>query len=459
MPTISETLYHDYYQIRREVSQPADLATLLLARLYYDPPARLPSQLSDLIGRLGTGSLAVLSGDGADNFSRWLYQNYLVINKTVKGVSFYPLHPALTLPGNGEGVRVQKFIETLAGVFTTAERDRLVNSLWSDEELPAFEQALYNLVEWELGGQAVASPPAADRFKGSQDAAPALSPAGILARTKEDLLALAQVTTGVQSYVTHAGRLLAFALARYLLAQAGLTFDLPIYAAPAADSHPGVKTLAHEIIEVHRSQFEQALQKQFKETLNKAVSQAGYNDSSLTEDGARTLAKQLFDPNSRLIAKGKFYQLKQEHGSFADIAHHYYWSHSGARSRFLRQLHATHLNMAKKAGFASSRSYNSQWHFYWLAPPLVETLLLVSQPRLKVSRLLLIKLLEDWRDRYGLAILVDPTWEDIYRQHFRSLGSPEALNEANQRRFNEILAERGRLHKNSDDFPWVILRD
>jgi hypothetical protein len=459
MATISETLYHNYYQIRREVSQPADLATLLLARLRYEPPARLPSQLSELISRLETGSLGVLSGDGANNFSRWLYHNYLVVNKTVKGVSFYPLHPALSLPGNGEGVRVTKFIETLAGAFTPAERDTLVNSLWSDEALPAFEQALYNLVEWELGGQAVASPPAAGRFSGGQDAAPALSPAGILARTKEDLLALVQVTTGVQSYVTHAGRLLAFALARYLLAQAGLTFDLPIYAAPAADSHPGVKTLAHEIIEVHRAQFEQALQRQFKEALNKAVSQAGYNDRSLTEDAARKLSKQLFDPNSRLVTKDRFDRGKQEQDSFADIAYHYYWSHSGARSRFLRQLHATHLNMAKKAGFANSRSRYSQWHFYWLAPPLVETLLLVSQSRLNVSRLLVVKLLEDWRDRYGLAILVDPTWEDVYRQQFRSLGSPEALNEANQRRFTEILAERGRLYKNSDDFPWVILRD
>jgi hypothetical protein len=48
---------------------------------------------------------------------------------------------------------------------------------------------------------------------------------------------------------------------------------------------------------------------------------------------------------------------------------------------------------------------------------------------------------------------------EVYQASFRGLGNPEALNEANQRRFNEMLSERGRLHKNSDDFPWVILRD
>ena len=149
----------------------------------------------------------------------------------------------------------------------------------------------------------------------------------------------------------------------------------------------------------------------------------------------------------------------REHGSFANIAYHYYWTHGYARNRFLRRLHATHLNLAKKAGIANSRSRYSRWHFYWLAPSLVETLLLVSQPRLDKDRVLVMELLKDWRERYGIAMLIDPQWEEMYRRHFRGLGSPEALNEANQRRFIEILAERGRLHKNSDDFPWVLLRD
>jgi hypothetical protein len=72
---------------------------------------------------------------------------------------------------------------------------------------------------------------------------------------------------------------------------------------------------------------------------------------------------------------------------------------------------------------------------------------------------LLADLFKDWRDRYGIAVLIDSTWQEAFRSNFRGLGSPEALNEANQRRFTEILAERGRLHKNSDDFPWVILQD
>ena len=56
-------------------------------------------------------------------------------------------------------------------------------------------------------------------------------------------------------------------------------------------------------------------------------------------------------------------------------------------------------------------------------------------------------------------MLIDGSWHDTFRANFRGLGSPESLNEANQRRFSEILAERGRLYKNSDDFPWVILQD
>jgi hypothetical protein len=75
------------------------------------------------------------------------------------------------------------------------------------------------------------------------------------------------------------------------------------------------------------------------------------------------------------------------------------------------------------------------------------------------DRILVTTLLHYWYERYGIAILIDQTWSDAYRRYFPGMGSPEAMNEANQRRFSEILAERGRLHKNSDDFPWVILKD
>ena len=86
-------------------------------------------------------------------------------------------------------------------------------------------------------------------------------------------------------------------------------------------------------------------------------------------------------------------------------------------------------------------------------------MLLVSRPRLGCDQMLVVDLLRDWRDRYRLSLLIDDSWEDIYHASFRGLGNPESLNEANQRRFNEMLAERGRLRKNSDAFPWVILRD
>ena len=76
-----------------------------------------------------------------------------------------------------------------------------------------------------------------------------------------------------------------------------------------------------------------------------------------------------------------------------------------------------------------------------------------------MDRLLAVELLANWRQRYGLTVFIDGSWQDVYRASFRGLGDPESLNEANRRRLNEILAERGRLHKNSDDFPWVILKD
>ena len=450
---------NEWYLARREVSRTVDLATSLLAYLLYDPPDRLSPLVRDLVGRLRDERLVGLSGPQAGAFTSWL-NDHLTANKTVKGMSYYPVHPVLTLPENGEQVRVRDFIRSLAACFSEAEKDALCSVLWSQDRLPLFELTLYDVINWQLdGGGQVAPPAPAARFKGGPaDDAP--SPADeILLRTKEDLLALSQSKVGIQSYVSHAGRLLAMALARFLLAKAGVCLDLPIYAAPAADSHEGAKTLAHGIIETHRSRFEAALKHQFLAAVNECAANSGCRADPRGEEDAIDLARHLFHRNARVVTAGQYRELRGVYGSFGEIAYYYYWYRSGAGSRFLRQLHTAHLNLAKKAGFASSRSEYSQWHFYWLAPALVETLLLVSRPRLGKRRVLVGDLLRDWRDRYGTAVLIDQQWETAYRTYFQGLGSPEALNEANMRRFTEILSEQGRLHKNSDDFPWVILGD
>lgn len=456
MPTISELMYA-HYKVRREVSQTADLATLLLARLEYEIPSRLPAGVVEIVQRIERGPLERVSGRRSAEFARWL-SDYLAINRTKRGVSFYPLHPILTLPGNGEGSRVEGFIAALAGCFTPEESERLRQALWSPEALPPFERVLHSLVEWQLPDEPIVAPAAAESFVGCDGQAPALTPAGILARTKEDLLALATATSGVQTFTTHAGRLLAFALSRHLLAAAGVTDRLPIYAAPAADTHEGVKTLAHGIIEVHRAQFAQALEKQFRSHLRDALRERGMGRNPPDEAAAQEVTRAVFHNNANVVPRGRYESLLQEHGSFEDMGYAYYWSRSGAVNRFLRQLHGSHLSLAKKAGLANSRSRYSRWHFYWLAPTLVETLLLASQTRLERDRVLLTDLLDDWRQRYGIAVMIGPDWEGEFRRCFHGVGSPESLNETNRRRLTEILAERGRLHKDSDDFPWVLLK-
>lgn len=461
MTTVS-TRTTQHYTIRREVSQPSDLAILLLEYLVYTPPKRQPGVVGELVKRISEGNLKNLDNQRKDTtFRDWL-QTYLTVLRTVKGTSFYPIHPALTLVSNGEGTRVVLFMQALAHCFTVAERESLVNALWSIDHLPAFESMLYQLIAHQLPtDKSSVAPPANNAFfSGCEDqTANPLSPTGIFVRTKEDLLLLAQATTGIQNFVVHAGRLLAFALSRYLLAKAQIDFSLPIYAAPAADSHEGVKTLAHEIIENHRSLLAVSMRERFREDVRLAMQEKGYQNDPATEEEAQQLARSIFDPRSNIVPKGQYANLLRDHGSFVALADHYYWESSGSTSRFLRQLHTTHLNMAKKAGFALSRSHYSQWHFYWLAPSLVETLLLVTQARLQEHRILLTKLQTEWRDRYGIAMQIDSTWDDVYRQYFRGFGNPEALNEVNERRFCEMLAERNRLHKNSDDFPWVILKD
>jgi hypothetical protein len=255
--------------------------------------------------------------------------------------------------------------------------------------------------------------------------------------------------------------LLALALARFFLAQANVDMALPVYIAPAADSHDGVRTLAHEAIEIHRTLFERALHRQFEAFYQAVVTEEKSVPDLLDAMEARRLTKRIFHYNANVVPpdSDRYAELRRDYGDLCGVSYYYYWQRSGASSRFLRQLHRAQLHLSKKAGIANSRSRYSTWHYYWLAPSLVETLLLVSRSRLQLDRMLVVDLLRNWRDRYGLALLVDDSWEDVYHASFRGLGNPEALNEANQRRFNEILAERGRLHKNSDDFPWVILRD
>lgn len=449
----------EQYQLRREVSQPPDLATLLLARLIYTTPGRRTQPIANLEQRLQNGTLENMSGSHSAAFTRWLY-DYLRINQTVKGISFYPIHPALSLSTNGEGSRVEGFIEALARSFTQVERDALRDALWSKSAMPAFEQMLYDLIDWQLPAEGIAPPADPVRFAHPDvPANDASADSQILQQTKEDLLALAVGTVGVQSFISHSGRLLALQISRFLLAQAEIGDELPIYAAPAADSHEGVKTLAHEIIEVHHARFAQALANQFKQAVAAAQSDLGWEHDPDDEYDARQIIKQIFHSRANVIPPGKYQTYRQDHGSIANMAYYYYWTHGYSRGRFLRQLHAAHLNLAKKAGYANSRSRYSTWHFYWLSPSLVETLLLVTQTRTDKPRMLISRLLQLWRERYGLAVTIDETWQGVYNRDFRSLGNPESLNEANERRFNEILAERGRLYKNSDDFPWVILRD
>jgi superfamily II helicase len=124
---------------------------------------------------------------------------------------------------------------------------------------------------------------------------------------------------------------------------------------------------------------------------------------------ARELTKRIFHYNANVVPldPGGYAELRADHDSLCGVSYYYYWRRSGATSRFLRQLHRAQLNLTKKAGIANSRSRYSSWHYYWLAPSLVETLLLVGCPRLGHDRMLVVDLLRDWRDRYGLAMLVD----------------------------------------------------
>jgi len=451
--TVSEK-FSEFYRARREMSTPTDMVRLLIARLYYPVEARLPASVNALVGALRQGKLDRVTGRQADEFAGWV-RDFLTLGRRTRGVSFYPLHPVLSRSTNGEEARADGFIATLVESFSVEEAQRLFDALWGN--LPPFEQAIYDLVQWQLSEpmpHVVKLP--TDQLNEAELTASSIT---ILDQTREDLLALAAETSSVQAFTEHAGRLLALALTRFFLAQADIEMTLPIYVAPAADTHDGVRALAHEAIEVHRALFERALQRQFRHFYKQAVEEIGGDPDPVDAEQARQLTQQIFHRNANVVSSEQYADLRREYGDLCGIAHFYYWQRSGASSRFLRQLHASQLNLAKKAGIANSRSQYSSWHYYWLAPSLAETLLLVGRSRLRQDRMLVVDLLRDWRKRYSLAMLIDDSWADVYRNSFPGLGNPEALNEANQRRFNEILAERGRLHKNSDDFPWVILRD
>jgi len=464
MATVSEK-FASHYRARREMSDLADLARLFVARLFYPADIHLPATVTHLVEArkhrkveaLEHRKLKGLAGSQADvdKFAVWL-GDFITLGQRTRGTSCYPLHPLLSCLRNGEESRMDDFIMTLVQSFSSADRQHLHNALWGN--LPPFEKAIYDLVQWQIEGAEQTSVAIAEQAKPGMDSSLTPAATAILERAREDLLALATEVNGVQDFTDHAGRLLALALTRFFLAQANVDMTLPIYAAPATDSHEGVRTLAHEAIEVHRARFEQALHRQFAAFFQDAVAEnGGATDPSSVTD-ARALTKRIFHPSANIVSS-QYADLHKEYGNLCGVAYYYYWQHSGARSRFLRQLHSAQLNLAKKAGIANSRSQYSSWHYYWLSPSLVETLLLVSRPRLKRDRMLVVELLRDWRERYGLTMLIDDSWQDTYRANFPGLGNPEALNEANQRRFSEILSERGRLHKNSDDFPWVILRD
>lgn len=456
MTTVSEK-FAAHYRARREMSDPADLARLFIARLCYPLDSRLPTAASELFKSVKTGQFTQLSGRAAGGFAVWL-RDFITLGHRTRGVSFYPLHPLLSRAFNGEEARADGFIMSLVRSFGADERRCLIDRLWNDH-LPPFEKMLYDLIEWQSPGLGVLTTEIPD--VAIVDSGLTEESVAILTCAREDLLALAQAANGVQNFVEHAGRLLALTLARFFLTQAGLNFTLPIYIAPAADSHEGVRTLAHEIIETHRAHLERALRLQFESFYQESVSEEGALADPQDMAAARALTQQIFHPNANIVPQdaNRYAELRREHQTLCQIAYHYYWRHSGASSRFLRQLYAAQLNLTKKAGIANSRSRYSTWHYYWLSPELVETLLLVSRPRLQVDRILMVDLLRDWRERYGLAPFIDESWEEVYRTNFRGLGNPEALNEANQRCFAEILAEHGRLEKNSDDFPWVILED
>lgn len=452
MATVSEK-FAELYLARREMSEPADLARMFLARLLYGSQGDT-SGLALALAALQSGQWQGLKGNQAAEFAEWL-RGYLVLVRRVRGVSYYPVHPVLAQANNGDESRCDAFVTALAARFSIGERAQLIDALWG--HLPPFERAIYDLIGWQLGASAALPSAMSEATRYLSHVTP--DALAVLGDARADLLALAGQVEGAQGYTEHAGRLLALALARFWFAQTGINANFPVYSAPAADSHDGVRALAHEIIEVHRSLFEQALKDQFGRLFTEAATELGLDPDPADAATARTLTKTIFHYNANVVPLDGYASLRAEHGTLCNISLDYYWQSGGAASRFLRQLYAAYLNQAKKAGIANSRSQYSTWHYYWLSPALIETLLLVTRPRLGVNKMLVVELLADWQKRYGLTVFVDSSWQDAYRASFRGLGDPESLNEANRRRLNEILAAQGRLHKNSDDFPWVILKD
>lgn len=149
MATVSEK-FTQLYRARREMSDPADIARLLIARLYYPEDTRLPVAVNDLVSRLRAGDLEGVSGKKAGEFADWV-RDFVTLGQRRRGTSFYPIHIALSRPLNGEESRVDAFILTLARSFSPDERQGLFQALWHN--LPPFEEAIHDLVAWQLTEQ------------------------------------------------------------------------------------------------------------------------------------------------------------------------------------------------------------------------------------------------------------------------------------------------------------------
>ena len=306
------------FGVRREVSQTPDLVALLLGHLAYDWPPRPTPACVQGLQRIkggtpdGLNGLTGVMGPKASEFGHWL-TTFLTINSTSRGVSFYPFHPSLALSGNGEGPRVDGFLTALAGVFTTSERDRLVAAVWDARLMPAFERAVHGVVHWQMG-DAEFAPAAPDSLFLADGAGSADDEAGVasdearrvLRTAKEDLLYLAQAVSGTRLFVEHASRVLAFSMARYLLVRAGVSLDIPLYRAPAADTHPAVKTLAHEVLTIHRNRFREALRVQFGEQLAEALHEQGFPDDPADEATARAASRQVFGAQANVVPPGSY---------------------------------------------------------------------------------------------------------------------------------------------------------
>ena len=209
-----------------------------------------------------------------------------------------------------------------------------------------------------------------------------------------------------------------------------------------------VKTLAHEIIDYHRGQFQRALAKQFGDAVAAAAGECGEDPDPADEATAARLAAQLFSGRARIVRPERYAEMRERLGSFTEVALAYYWSES-ARVRAVSPptpyrppqpreegRHRELTEPAKASGTSTGcrRRWSTRccWH------------------RARASLKTGFSSQTSWTsggNATGVALLIDAGWEAEYRRSFRALGSPDALNEANQRRFSEILSSRGRIQE------------